>query len=66
MAIIETHQLTKTYNSLKAVDSLDIAVESGEIFGLLGPNGAGKQPPYPCFARFLSQPLVRQQLMVLI
>ncbi len=40
--IIETHQLTKTYNSLKAVDSLDITVESGEIFGLLGPNGAGK------------------------
>jgi ABC-2 type transport system ATP-binding protein len=40
--IIETRQLTKTYNSLKAVDKLDITVESGEIFGLLGPNGAGK------------------------
>ena len=39
---IETHQLTKAYNSLKAVDSLDITVEPGEIFGLLGPNGAGK------------------------
>jgi ABC-2 type transport system ATP-binding protein len=39
---IETRQLTKTYNSLKAVDTLDIEVESGEIFGLLGPNGAGK------------------------
>jgi ABC-2 type transport system ATP-binding protein len=40
--VIETHQLTKTYGSLKAVDALDITVESGEIFGLLGPNGAGK------------------------
>ena len=40
--VIETHQLTKTYGSLKAVDTLDITVESGEIFGLLGPNGAGK------------------------
>jgi ABC-2 type transport system ATP-binding protein len=39
---IETHQLTKAYNSLKAVDNLDISVEPGEIFGLLGPNGAGK------------------------
>jgi len=39
---IETRQLTKTYNSLKAVDTLDIMVEPGEIFGLLGPNGAGK------------------------
>ena len=40
--VIETRRLTKTYNSLKAVDDLDIEVESGEIFGLLGPNGAGK------------------------
>lgn len=39
---IETKKLTKSYGSLKAVDSLDISVESGEIFGLLGPNGAGK------------------------
>jgi ABC-2 type transport system ATP-binding protein len=39
---IETNQLTKAYGSLKAVDNLNIAVKSGEIFGLLGPNGAGK------------------------
>jgi ABC-2 type transport system ATP-binding protein len=40
--IIETNQLTRSFNGLTAVDRLDIAVESGEIFGLLGPNGAGK------------------------
>jgi ABC-2 type transport system ATP-binding protein len=40
--IIETNQLTKSFNGLTAVDKLDIIVESGEIFGLLGPNGAGK------------------------
>jgi ABC-2 type transport system ATP-binding protein len=39
---IQTHNLTKAYNHFKAVDSLDISVENGEIFGLLGPNGAGK------------------------
>jgi len=39
---IETSKLTKSFNSLTAVDELDIAVESGEVFGLLGPNGAGK------------------------
>ncbi|MEM2099584.1 MAG: ATP-binding cassette domain-containing protein [Candidatus Bathyarchaeia archaeon] len=39
---IETNQLTKSFNSLTAVDRLNITVESGEIFGLLGPNGAGK------------------------
>ena len=40
--VIETNQLTKSFNSLTAVDKLDITVESGEVFGLLGPNGAGK------------------------
>jgi ABC-2 type transport system ATP-binding protein len=39
---IETNQLTRSFNSLTAVDRLNITVESGEIFGLLGPNGAGK------------------------
>jgi ABC-2 type transport system ATP-binding protein len=40
--VIETNQLTRSFNGLMAVDKLDITVESGEIFGLLGPNGAGK------------------------
>src|SRR4030066_2187121 len=40
--VIETFKLTKSFNSLTAVGELNIAVESGEIFGLLGPNGAGK------------------------
>jgi ABC-2 type transport system ATP-binding protein len=40
--VIQTRQLTKTFGNFKAVDNLDITVESGEIFGLLGPNGAGK------------------------
>src|SRR3989337_4231224 len=39
---IETSKLTKSFNSLTAVDELDIAVESGEVCGLLRPNGAGK------------------------
>ncbi|MEA3020275.1 MAG: type transport system ATP-binding protein [Actinomycetota bacterium] len=42
-AVIETRSLTKIYpGNIKAVDSLDLRVERGEIFGLLGPNGAGK------------------------
>src|SRR5208283_2680453 len=40
--VIATNELTKKFGSLKAVDKLDITVDSGEIFGLLGPNGAGK------------------------
>jgi len=40
--IIETRALTKAYDGLKAVDSVDLAIKKGSIFGLLGPNGAGK------------------------
>jgi ABC-2 type transport system ATP-binding protein len=42
MTAIETHDLTKKYGDVKAVNELDLAVEEGEIFGFLGPNGAGK------------------------
>lgn len=40
--MLETHQLTRRYGRLTAVDQLTLSVEEGEIFGLLGPNGAGK------------------------
>lgn len=39
---ITIHQLTKKYNGFTAVNSLDLVVPAGEIFGFLGPNGAGK------------------------
>lgn len=39
---IQTHNLAKQYGNFRAVDNLNISVETGEIFGLLGPNGAGK------------------------
>ena len=40
--IIRTAGLTKRYGEVTAVDSLDLTIEKGEVFGLLGPNGAGK------------------------
>ena len=40
--IIELSGLTRVYGRQTAVDSLDLVVEEGEIFGFLGPNGAGK------------------------
>ncbi|NLL57184.1 MAG: ABC transporter ATP-binding protein [Firmicutes bacterium] len=40
--LIRTRQLTKSYGATTAVDSLDLEVKSGEIYGFLGPNGAGK------------------------
>ncbi|TFF98938.1 MAG: ABC transporter ATP-binding protein [Promethearchaeota archaeon] len=40
--IIETNNLSKNYNGLKALDSLNLKVKKNSIFGFLGPNGAGK------------------------
>jgi ABC-2 type transport system ATP-binding protein len=40
--VIETKELTKKYGDFTAVDTLNLTVQEGEVFGLLGPNGAGK------------------------
>ncbi|MEA2932415.1 MAG: polyether ionophore transport system ATP-binding protein [Actinomycetota bacterium] len=41
-ATIVTEQLTKRYGRTTALDSLDLEIVEGEVFGYLGPNGAGK------------------------
>ena len=40
--ILRLDHLTVRYGSFTAVDSLDLELRPGELFGLLGPNGAGK------------------------
>ena len=40
--VVETKNLTKRYRETLAVNSLNLTVEEGEVFGFLGPNGAGK------------------------
>ena len=40
--VIETNQLSKKYSSNMVVNSVDMHVEKGKIYGLLGKNGAGK------------------------
>lgn len=42
--MVKIRNLSKSYNKgkVKAVDSLDLDIKPGEIFGFLGPNGAGK------------------------
>ena len=42
MSCIAAKSLSKSYGSTTAVDSIDLTVNSGKIFGFLGPNGAGK------------------------
>ena len=42
MSSIIAKSLFKSYNSVNAVDGIDLVVKSGQVFGFLGPNGAGK------------------------
>lgn len=41
-APVEVTGLTKTYRQERAVESIDLRVARGELFGLIGPDGAGK------------------------
>src|SRR5690349_22106783 len=58
MAMIETHELRKSFKTRKgavaAVRSVDLRVEAGEIFGFLGPNGAGKTTTLRMLATLLA------------
>ena len=40
--MIETIDLTKKYGDFYALESLDLKLEKGDLFGFIGPNGAGK------------------------
>lgn len=40
--VIKTHQLSRNFGQLKAIDTLDLRIEKCKIYGFLGPNGCGK------------------------
>lgn len=40
--LLQLTGVSKSYGALKAVDTVDLAVESGEALAVIGPNGAGK------------------------
>lgn len=42
MALLEVKNLCISFGGLKAVDSFNISIEKGQLYGLIGPNGAGK------------------------
>ncbi|MET8329286.1 ABC transporter ATP-binding protein [Streptomyces sp. NPDC005181] len=75
-AVIETRGLTKRYRGGQlAVDSLDLSVPGGSVFGFLGPNGSGKTTtirmlmglidPTSGTARVLGHPMPRAARTVL-
>ncbi len=42
MALLECKNLSIQFGGLKAVNSFNIKIEKGQLYGLIGPNGAGK------------------------
>lgn len=57
--VLEVESLTKcfrhqwTMRRVVALDSVDLRIEAGEIFGLIGPNGAGKTTTFKCILGML-------------
>lgn len=45
---IEIDKLSKFYGKQKGIESIDLKIESGEVFGFIGPNGAGKSTTIRC------------------
>src|SRR3712207_9407665 len=69
--MIETHELTRRFKDVTAVDGIDLHGAEGELVALLGPNGAGKSttlrmlttliPPTSGTARVAGFDVVRRQ-----
>ncbi|MFN9741287.1 MAG: ABC transporter ATP-binding protein [Acidobacteriota bacterium] len=51
--MIEAINLTKSFQNLVALDSLNLKIEAGEIYCLLGANGAGKSTTINIFLNFI-------------
>lgn len=53
MSAIKVSNLSKTYGKSRGIDSVNITVNEGEIFGFIGPNGAGKSTTIKTLLNFI-------------
>src|SRR3954469_6342960 len=54
MPILSIENVSKSFGGLKALESVSIAIESGELVGLIGPNGSGKTTLINILSGFLA------------
>ena len=52
--MIETHDLTKMYGDLYALNRLTLTLNQGDVYGFIGPNGAGKTTTMRILATLLN------------
>jgi len=52
--MIETHDLTKMYGELYALNRLNLTLSQGDVYGFIGPNGAGKTTTMRILATLLN------------
>ena len=52
--MIELRDLTKKYGELFAINSIDLVLDRGDVFGFIGPNGAGKTTTMRILATLLN------------
>lgn len=60
--MIEVKNLSKRFDSIKAIDHINAKIEDGHVFGLIGTNGAGKST----FMRMLSGVLKPEEGEILV
>ncbi len=49
---LATHELTRAFGGIRAVDEVSVSVAPGEIVGIMGPNGAGKTTLFDVISGF--------------
>lgn len=50
MSLLELRNICMDFGGLRAIDSLSLSIDAGQILGLIGPNGAGKSTAFNCVA----------------
>jgi len=50
VSLLELRNISMDFGGLRAIDSLSLSINEGQILGLIGPNGAGKSTAFNCVA----------------